>query len=132
PVVSQATKEQRKEADSLDYFAKDIRKAKSYDMPWPWGGNCGVVDFTNPAVADWWGNLQQKPVNDGVSGFWTDMGEPAWSNESDIDRLNMQHYAGMHDEIHNVYGLVWDKVVDRKSTRLNSSHVKISYAVFCL
>src|SRR5690606_41162741 len=25
-----------------------------------------------------------------------------------------------------------DKRVDRKSTRLNSSHVKISYAVFCL
>src|SRR5436309_10382741 len=25
-----------------------------------------------------------------------------------------------------------DAVVDRKSTRLNSSHVKISYAVFCL
>src|SRR5690606_42155173 len=27
--------------------------------------------------------------------------------------------------------LVWAKA-DRKSTRLNSSHVKISYAVFCL
>src|SRR5690606_40467091 len=25
-----------------------------------------------------------------------------------------------------------DETVDRKSTRLNSSHVKISYAVFCL
>src|SRR5690606_40564396 len=25
-----------------------------------------------------------------------------------------------------------DDVIDRKSTRLNSSHVKISYAVFCL
>src|SRR5690606_39686069 len=25
-----------------------------------------------------------------------------------------------------------DQVLDRKSTRLNSSHVKISYAVFCL
>src|SRR5690606_40260180 len=25
-----------------------------------------------------------------------------------------------------------DLVIDRKSTRLNSSHVKISYAVFCL
>ena len=119
PVVSQATKEQWKEADSLGYFAKDIRTAKSYDMPWPWGGNCGVVDFTNPAVADWWGNLQQKPVNDGVSGFWTDMGEPAWSNESDIDRLNMQHYAGMHDEIHNVYGLVWDKVVTEQFEKHN-------------
>src|SRR5690554_7213302 len=27
---------------------------------------------------------------------------------------------------------VFEAVVDRKSTRLNSSHVRISYAVFCL
>src|SRR5690606_39778225 len=26
----------------------------------------------------------------------------------------------------------WHHALDRKSTRLNSSHVKISYAVFCL
>src|SRR5690606_40095096 len=26
----------------------------------------------------------------------------------------------------------WERAGDRKSTRLNSSHVKISYAVFCL
>src|SRR3712207_7954842 len=29
-------------------------------------------------------------------------------------------------------GLVGDPVEDRKSTRLNSSHANISYAVFCL
>src|SRR5690606_41341734 len=29
-------------------------------------------------------------------------------------------------------GLVEQEATDRKSTRLNSSHVKISYAVFCL
>src|SRR5690606_40263608 len=29
-------------------------------------------------------------------------------------------------------GLVGEPLQDRKSTRLNSSHVKISYAVFCL
>src|SRR5690606_35576104 len=28
--------------------------------------------------------------------------------------------------------LFWIALIDRKSTRLNSSHVKISYAVFCL
>src|SRR5690625_4040297 len=28
--------------------------------------------------------------------------------------------------------IVWEQLVDRKSTRLNSSHVAISYAVFCL
>src|SRR5690606_41972830 len=29
-------------------------------------------------------------------------------------------------------GAIVDANIDRKSTRLNSSHVKISYAVFCL
>src|SRR5690554_7371426 len=28
--------------------------------------------------------------------------------------------------------IVVDSILDRKSTRLNSSHVRISYAVFCL
>src|SRR5699024_12871101 len=27
---------------------------------------------------------------------------------------------------------LWETTIDRKSTRLNSSHVSISYAVFCL
>src|SRR2546430_7685585 len=29
-------------------------------------------------------------------------------------------------------GIGFDQVIDRKSTRLNSSHSQISYAVFCL
>lgn len=119
PVVSQQTKEQWEEADAKGYFAKDVRTGTSYDMPWPWGGNAGVVDFTNPEVADWWGRLQQIPIDDGVKGFWTDMGEPAWSNEESTDRLNMQHHLGMHDEIHNVYGLAWDKVVTEQFEKRN-------------
>ena len=111
PVISQKGNKQWTEADKLGYFVKDVRTNKAYEMPWPWGGNCGVVDFTIPEVADWWGKYQQKPIDDGISGFWTDMGEPAWSNEEDTDRLNMKHRLGMHDEIHNVYGLTWDKVV---------------------
>lgn len=119
PVVSQANAKQWNEADSKGFFATDVRTGKSYDMPWPWGGNCGVVDFTKPEVADWWGTYQQKPLDDGVRGFWTDMGEPAWSNEDATDRLNMKHYAGMHDEIHNVYGLTWDKVVTEQFYKRN-------------
>ena len=119
PVVSQRNTAQWREADSLGYFVKDVRTGASYDMPWPWGGNCGVVDFTLPQVADWWGEYQQKPLDDGVAGFWTDMGEPAWSNEEDTDRLNMNHRAGMHEEIHNVYGLTWDKVVTEQFNKRN-------------
>src|SRR5207249_9687028 len=42
-------------------------------------------------------------------------------------------WTGAEDPLVNVFsmpGLIF--VVDRKSTRLNSSHVSISYAVFCL
>lgn len=119
PVISQSNKKQWQEADSLGYFVTDSTTGKTYDMPWPWGGNCGVVDFTKPEVADWWGAYQQKPINDGISGFWTDMGEPAWSNEEDVDRLVMKHHLGMHSEIHNVYGLTWDKVVKEQFEKRN-------------
>src|SRR5690554_7323598 len=33
---------------------------------------------------------------------------------------------------YNPYPLTGTDILDRKSTRLNSSHVRISYAVFCL
>lgn len=119
PVISQRNVKQWNEANDLGYFVKDLRTDEAYDMPWPWGGNCGVVDFTKPEVADWWGEYQQKPIDDGVSGFWTDMGEPAWSNEEDVDRLFMKHHIGMHDEIHNVYGLTWDKIVTEQFEKRN-------------
>lgn len=119
PVISKKDNKQYVEANKLGYFVKDVRTDKAYEMPWPWGGNCGVVDFTLPAVADWWGKYQQKPLDDGISGFWTDMGEPAWSNEEDTDRLNMKHHLGMHDEIHNVFGLTWDKVVKEQFEKRN-------------
>lgn len=119
PVISQETKEQWQEANKNGFLVKDNRTGLAYNMPWPWGGNAGVVDFTNPEVADWWGSLQQKPLDDGVKGFWTDMGEPAWSNEESVDRLHMKHHVGMHDEIHNVYGLTWDKVVSEQFEKHN-------------
>lgn len=110
---------QWREADAEGFFTTDIRTGKTYDMPWPWGGNCGVVDFTKPGVDDWWGKYQQKVLDDGVRGFWTDMGEPAWCNEESTDRLFMKHYLGMHDEIHNVYGFTWDKVVTEQFEKRN-------------
>src|SRR3989442_10178212 len=44
---------------------------------------------------------------------------------------------GVNDQVNNFAGANenadrWNFFGDRKSTRLNSSHVRISYAVFCL
>src|SRR5699024_12607572 len=40
-----------------------------------------------------------------------------------------QYFRSFHN---NTFGRPAKGIVDRKSTRLNSSHVSISYAVFCL
>src|SRR5690625_6440150 len=63
------------------------------------------------------------PQADIGDGFWGKLYEEfgrAWlweGNECD------QHHVEKED---------WNEYEDRKSTRLNSSHVAISYAVFCL
>src|SRR5690606_42145114 len=58
--------------------------------------------------------------------------------------LQMWHPATFDSESNSIFAIVHfasalirictitKKITDRKSTRLNSSHVKISYAVFCL
>src|SRR3712207_8678280 len=43
-----------------------------------------------------------------------------------------QHQPRLADVVQVVTALSPDAVEDRKSTRLNSSHANISYAVFCL
>src|SRR3989442_11747994 len=58
-------------------------------------------------------SMAEKPNLD-----WSEFAGPNW-------RENVQAFAR---ELASERGLE----VDRKSTRLNSSHVRISYAVFCL
>src|SRR5690606_41500161 len=59
-------------------------------------------------------------VNDRTHiGFWI-------FSRKDINTLSRCHQALCEAFVHVL------KNKDRKSTRLNSSHVKISYAVFCL
>src|SRR3712207_7015305 len=52
------------------------------------------------------------------------------------DALRLQHELQPGDDVvqvgHVREHVVADHQVDRKSTRLNSSHANISYAVFCL
>src|SRR5690606_9293708 len=53
--------------------------------------------------------------------------------EEDWDPMRIDFALKQHEQWYVGDGMYSDGVeLDRKSTRLNSSHVKISYAVFCL
>src|SRR2546426_2733832 len=45
-------------------------------------------------------------------------------------RFELEKYRNRYRYFHKHYGM--SGLIDRKSTRLNSSHLVISYAVFCL
>src|SRR5256885_9870087 len=48
-----------------------------------------------------------------------------------IDKVKARAIAADKPEV-TTYGVTQEQATDRKSTRLNSSHLVISYAVFCL
>ena len=58
-----------------DFFLK--RKNGELYVPRVWPGNSVFVDYTLPAAARWWGDLQRAYIDHGVAGIWTDMNEPA-------------------------------------------------------
>src|SRR5690625_6346011 len=77
--------------------------------------------------------LEQGMSNEEIKSFLTGNPENISSDEMPAI-IFAQHYA---DTKGHPSEEAWNRIVqeygkDRKSTRLNSSHVAISYAVFCL
>src|SRR3989442_5635984 len=77
------------------------------------GRKAAVLDALWRALRTPPGSKSGACIHRGSSGTWESHVSPC-------------HIPGMGDRVTKSPG------VDRKSTRLNSSHVRISYAVFCL
>jgi alpha-glucosidase len=83
-----------------------------------WPGPSVFPDFTQQSTRTWFGSLYKDFVNDGISGFWDDMNEPAVFTYPTktmpldvVHRINGDEAEGfsprtaLHTEIHNVYGM---------------------------
>jgi alpha-glucosidase len=46
-----------------------------------WPGTCAFPDFTDPKARAWFGSQYAGNLDDGISGFWNDMNEPARPQE---------------------------------------------------
>jgi alpha-glucosidase len=87
------------------------RRASGELMRGPvWPPDCVFPDFTSPEVREWWGGLyRQLYLEQGVSGFWNDMNEPAVFKVNsatfpDDARHAIDGQPGDHRRAHNIYG----------------------------
>jgi len=91
-------------AATNNYFAKDSTGAP-YVIDGFWAGNASLLDVTNPVVQPWFWQFYKQRITDGVSGFWSDLGEP----ESDYS--DMYRYAGGMNQTHNIFALLWEQTI---------------------
>ncbi len=89
-------------------LAKDAHgKAKQFDF---YFGNTGLVDVFNDKGQQWFNNIYQKLYQQGVTGWWGDLGEPEVHPSDTLHTLNDGSVINA-DAIHNVYGHQWAKMV---------------------
>jgi alpha-glucosidase len=72
---------------------------------WP-GWSC-FPDFTSEEARTWWGDKMKGIIEDGVTGFWNDMNEPAaWGQHlPDLIEFEYEGEGATHKKARNVYGM---------------------------
>ncbi|WP_264566448.1 TIM-barrel domain-containing protein [Flavobacterium sp. N3904] len=68
-------------------------------------GNTGLVDVFKPEGKTWFWNIYKNLINEGVGGWWGDLGEPEVFPSAAFTA------QGTADEVHNIYGHNWAKLI---------------------
>jgi alpha-glucosidase (family GH31 glycosyl hydrolase) len=71
-----------------------------------WVGQGGMFDVSNPATRLWLHNRYKQLTDEGVTGWWGDLGEP------EKHPLEIRHYNGLTaEQYHNYYGNEWSRII---------------------
>lgn len=68
-------------------------------------GNTGLIDIFKPKAQEWFWDIYKGLKDEGVAGWWGDLGEP------EVHPSELQHSIGAADEVHNIYGHYWAKLI---------------------
>ena len=91
------------EAVEKDVLAKDsIGNPAKYDF---YFGNTGLIDIYKPEGEKWFWDIYKGLADKGVAGIWGDLGEP------EVHPNWVQHHTGSADEVHNIYGHDWARLI---------------------
>jgi len=95
------------EANALAYNADG--QPSTFDF---YFGNTGLVDVFSDRGQTWFLSQYQRLMQDGVSGWWGDLGEPEVHPENTLHTLSDQQRSHVPaNAIHNAYGHQWAAVL---------------------
>lgn len=78
---------------------------KSHDVT-TWVGDAGMFDISNPETREWLWNRLKPLTEEGLAGWWGDLGEP------EVHPLTIRHANGeTASQYHNVYGNEWSRLI---------------------
>lgn len=90
--------------DSLGLLTRDA-EGNTHDVT-TWVGEAGMFDMSNPETRKWLWNRLKGLTEEGVAGWWGDLGEP------EVHPATIVHANGeTAEEFHNLYGNVWSKLI---------------------
>jgi len=93
-----------KEAVDKDILGK-TKQGKPYTFDF-YFGHTGLIDIFKPTAKTWFWNIYKNlATNYGVAGWWGDLGEP------EVHPSDLIHVNGTADEVHNIYGHNWAKLI---------------------
>lgn len=93
--------------DTMGLFATDSL-GKTYVMQDFYFGPGALMDIFKQETKDWFWEQYDKQIKIGVAGWWGDLGEP------ETHPKDMIHINGTADEVHNIYGHEWEKMLFEK------------------
>lgn len=71
-----------------------------------WVGESGMFDVSNPQTRDWLWNRYRTLTEEGVEGWWGDLGEP------EVHPATIMHHNGLTaEQYHNLYGNEWSRII---------------------
>lgn len=71
-----------------------------------WVGDAGMIDVSNPETREWLWNRLKGLTEEGVAGWWGDLGEP------EVHPRTIVHANGeTAPQYHNVYGNEWSRLI---------------------
>lgn len=70
-----------------------------------WAGPAGLLDIFKPQTQSYLWNFYKQRINEGVAGWWCDLGEPEQHPDS------MRHVIGKARDVHSIYPLIWSQMI---------------------